>query len=422
MGQRNGVAFSNWYAGVHWGNASEWAKVAKSVDIAANKVPAVGAIGWYARGHVSYVEAVNTDGSVVISEMNTDGHNGFHLTTVHPGATGWPDKFIHVADIVPVDYTAPEAPGAPAADPVRGGVEVTWQQSADDLGTTGYTVLRDGTPLAETDTASYVDRRASADQNYTYTVRAHDAAGNVSEPATARVAAGEPAPKRLARPYLPGTARLVGVDGAELACGLLGKERDQRVGCTRRTPSGPVVERTGREVAWGAEDSRSFLAGDDGRVWFCRDLVDRTGTRHACAPFDRTTRSWGFDRVDSDRGALLHPTWVAAPSGPAVCGLVADRPTCSVVRDEGWDAPRRAGSAAPGDPLSRVFLATDRGPAYCRVVEAHAACTELGARGVWRRDDVSRREVGHGRWSTTTGRPELCAAEGDRCVTVGSSA
>ena len=121
LGQRNGLAFSNWFDGRHWGNASEWSKVAKGLDHVSNKVPAVGAVGWYARGHVSYVEEVNTDGSVVISEMNTDGHNGFVVHTVYPGETSWPDRFLHLADVVPVDLTAPDRPGAGHRDHRRRG-------------------------------------------------------------------------------------------------------------------------------------------------------------------------------------------------------------------------------------------------------------------------------------------------------------
>ena len=238
LGQRNGLAFSNWFSGVHWGDAADWAKGAKSIGMKPNEVPAVGAVGWYARGHVSYVESVNTDGSIVISEMNTDGHNGFHLATVYPGGVGWPDKFIHLADVVPVDYTAPEQPGSPAAVSIRGGVKVSWKQPADDMGVTGYTVRRDGVEVARTATPSYVDRQASPGQAYSYTVTAADAAGNVSSAATARVELGTAAPARLAKPYLPGTARMVTFDDADLACGLLGKPRDQRIGCTRRTAVG----------------------------------------------------------------------------------------------------------------------------------------------------------------------------------------
>ena len=412
VGQRNGVAFSNWYAGRHWGNASEWAKVAKGVKIAVNKVPATGAIGWYARGHVSYVESVNPDGSVVISEMNTDGHNGFVVHTVYPGDSSWPDKFIHVADVVPVDYTAPEVPGDTRARTVRDGVRVDWQKSADDLGTTGYTVRRDGVVVAETETPGWTDRRASAGQPYSYSVTAHDAAGNVSAAATTRLPLGAAAPARLAAPYVKGTAVSVAVGDATVVCGLRGGPRDQRVGCTRRTPHGPELVRAGREVGWGAETTRSFVAGRDGKVWFCRDVVAGGRSAHACLPFDLATRSWGFDRRDHYRPSLARVTWLATTNGPVACGTAKDRATCSVMGEEGWHAPKRADRALPGDLLSRAFVPTRDGVAFCRVVAARAACAELGLRGGWEKDVLAGRRVAHGRWVTGETGPELLAATG----------
>lgn len=56
-----------------WGNASSWAYSAAAQGYLVNRTPAAGAIfqtssGW--AGHVGYVEAVNPDGSIVVSEMN----------------------------------------------------------------------------------------------------------------------------------------------------------------------------------------------------------------------------------------------------------------------------------------------------------------------------------------------------------------
>lgn len=56
-----------------WGNASSWAYAAAADGYAVNRTPGPGAIfqtssGW--AGHVGYVEAVNPDGSIVVSEMN----------------------------------------------------------------------------------------------------------------------------------------------------------------------------------------------------------------------------------------------------------------------------------------------------------------------------------------------------------------
>ena len=55
------------------GNASSWAYTAASYGYVVNRTPAPGAIfqtssGW--AGHVGYVESVNSDGSIVVSEMN----------------------------------------------------------------------------------------------------------------------------------------------------------------------------------------------------------------------------------------------------------------------------------------------------------------------------------------------------------------
>lgn len=55
------------------GNANAWAANAAAYGYVVNRTPAAGAVfqsgsGWY--GHVGYVEAVNSDGSIVVTEMN----------------------------------------------------------------------------------------------------------------------------------------------------------------------------------------------------------------------------------------------------------------------------------------------------------------------------------------------------------------
>ncbi len=150
LASRNGFSFSNWYAGRHWGNASEWGKVAKGIGRKPDKTPAIGSIGWYKRGHVSYVEDVYDGGTILISEMNTDGHNGFHFTTVSPGMRGYPDKFIHLDDVVPVDTTPPTVPTDVRVVAHRGRTGITWRRSSDAFGVAGYRVLRNGVPLGTT--------------------------------------------------------------------------------------------------------------------------------------------------------------------------------------------------------------------------------------------------------------------------------
>lgn len=415
LAQRNGISFSNWYQGRHWGSAQFWRKVAKGLGYKADRTPAVGAVGWYARGHVSYVEEVNSDGSIVISEMNIDGHNGFHFATVYPGDHSWPDKFLHLADVIPLDYTAPDRP----ADVSVGGTEkaprVTWHRSADNVGTTGYRVLRNGVPVATTDVPSYVDRQATPGQSFTYSVTAFDEAGNVSAAGSATQRASAPANRRLRKQFRGDDAVSIRTSTGPVACGRLGKGRNQRVGCRVRTLDGWQTVRSGREVPWGDPASRRFLADELDRVWFCRVADGRSG----CLPFDLSSLSWGFDRIGGKRTDPAFGTWLMTHRGPARCGFTGDHATCSVVTSAGWRTPRTARDARPGTPLSRAFLQTADGVSFCRVVSGRAACTALeGRRLDWARTATNGRGLAPGRWTLAPRGPAVCAVGGQRCTVV----
>ena len=221
LAARNGLSFSNWYADRHWGNASEWSKVAKGIGHKPDKTPAVGAIGWYKRGHVSYVEDVYSSGTILVSEMNTDGHNGFHFSTVSPGDHGYPDKFIHLDDVIPVDTAAPSVPAGLRVVSHRGRTGVAWRPSTDAFGVAGYRVMRNGVPLATTGRTSYWDTTALAGQATVYAVVAYDSAGHSSRPARVRVKPGTEAVDRAWVETASGPA----------LCGRTGTAKRQRLGC-----------------------------------------------------------------------------------------------------------------------------------------------------------------------------------------------
>lgn len=58
-----------------WGNAAEWLGAAQASGWPTGSNPSVGAIAQQGGGlgHVAYVEAVNNDGTIYISEMNYEG-------------------------------------------------------------------------------------------------------------------------------------------------------------------------------------------------------------------------------------------------------------------------------------------------------------------------------------------------------------
>jgi surface antigen len=90
---RFAYGYCTWYVAnkryIPWlGNAIEWWPNARAYGFAEGQLPRVGAVmvtresGY---GHVAYVEAVNGDGSWLVSEMNFVGWNRVSSRTIRPG-------------------------------------------------------------------------------------------------------------------------------------------------------------------------------------------------------------------------------------------------------------------------------------------------------------------------------------------------
>ncbi|MWC31306.1 glycosyl hydrolase family 18 protein [Paenibacillus sp. MMS18-CY102] len=81
----------------------------------------------------------------------------------------------------PVDQTAPSVPGTPTATNVGStSVTLAWGASTDNVGVTSYDVYKGSTLAVTVGGASATVTGLTADTNYTFTVKAKDAAGNVS--------------------------------------------------------------------------------------------------------------------------------------------------------------------------------------------------------------------------------------------------
>lgn len=103
----------------NWGNAGDWNTSAASAGFAVSGTPTVGSIaqwvngsdsGQFTVGHVAYVTAVNSDGSIDLAQYNLREDSRF--STLHMprrGATdtsnghgaffvNWPDHFLHIDD------------------------------------------------------------------------------------------------------------------------------------------------------------------------------------------------------------------------------------------------------------------------------------------------------------------------------------
>ncbi|MEV0272628.1 glycoside hydrolase family 3 N-terminal domain-containing protein [Hamadaea sp. NPDC050747] len=79
------------------------------------------------------------------------------------------------------DTSPPSTPGTPTASAVTSsGATLTWSAATDNVGVTGYDVLNGGSVVASTATTSTVLSGLTPATTYTLTVRARDAAGNLS--------------------------------------------------------------------------------------------------------------------------------------------------------------------------------------------------------------------------------------------------
>jgi surface antigen len=81
--------------GNNLGNASQWASTAAAKGIPVDHTPMRGAVAqWGSADHVSYVEDVRSDGSLVLSDDSYPS-GPFRWYVVPSGSSNWPNYFIH---------------------------------------------------------------------------------------------------------------------------------------------------------------------------------------------------------------------------------------------------------------------------------------------------------------------------------------
>lgn len=89
---------------------------------------------------------------------------------------------VSVTTLAPVvDTTAPTAPTLSASGTTQTTTNLSWSGATDNVGVTGYDVLRNGVVIGSTTTATtFAVTGLTASTTYTFNVRAKDAAGNIS--------------------------------------------------------------------------------------------------------------------------------------------------------------------------------------------------------------------------------------------------
>jgi fibronectin type 3 domain-containing protein len=123
------------------------------------------------------------------------------LSDTAPTADRWNFAAVEVLPAV-TDSQPPTAPtGLSAGTVTASNVPLSWTASSDDQGVAGYRVFRDGVKVGEVAGTAFSDTTVAASTTYTYTVKAFDAGGNVSEssnPLTVTTPAADTTPPAVA--------------------------------------------------------------------------------------------------------------------------------------------------------------------------------------------------------------------------------
>ncbi|MFC4997305.1 cellulase family glycosylhydrolase [Dactylosporangium cerinum] len=110
------------------------------------------------------------------------------------------------------DTVAPSVPaGLTVAGTTGTSVSLTWTASTDNSGTVaGYDIYRGATKVGTSATPSFTDTGLAQSTTYSYTVRAFDAAGNVSAASAARTATTTSTPVDTTPPSVPAGLAVAG--------------------------------------------------------------------------------------------------------------------------------------------------------------------------------------------------------------------
>ncbi|MES5894260.1 MULTISPECIES: lytic polysaccharide monooxygenase [Bacillus cereus group] len=142
------------------------------------------------------IGTVQHDGSAASNNLNhkinvpTD-RSGYHVILAVWDVADTANAFYNVIDVNLVNNEKPdtEAPSNPngleATKVTANSVELAWTASTDNVGVKGYQVLRNGEIIDTVPGTHFIDKQLQPSTEYSYTVKAIDAAGNVSKESTA---------------------------------------------------------------------------------------------------------------------------------------------------------------------------------------------------------------------------------------------
>ena len=110
----------------------------------------------------------------------SNGSHTFSVYATHDSRAGQSVSVTWNVQTASADVTPPTPPSGLTASAGSSQVALSWLASTDNVGVSGYRVLRNGALVAQVTSISYTDATVTNGTSYSYAVVAFDAAGNVS--------------------------------------------------------------------------------------------------------------------------------------------------------------------------------------------------------------------------------------------------
>ncbi|MGF7047717.1 glycosidase/chitodextrinase [Paenibacillus sp. DS2015] len=138
-------------------------------------------------GSASQLEAVFNNGSGTWDNNNSRNYLfNIGTWTFTPGSNGAAGSISAGPVQGTDDTTAPSVPtNVVSSAKTETSVSLSWTASSDVVGVTGYEIWRDGAKVGTSTSTTYTNTGLTANTAYSYTVKAYDAAGNISDASTA---------------------------------------------------------------------------------------------------------------------------------------------------------------------------------------------------------------------------------------------